>query len=89
MNSITGELLLDYSPLRRISRRGLQLVYEIADSDVLGGDFSFGLLSWQGFVRMPTLPLWTLDLSVSGTWSWGAVPPQRFMSTETSLNGIA
>lgn len=89
MNSITGELLLNYSPLRRISRRGLQLVYEIADSDVLGGDFSFGLLSWQGFVRMPTLPLWTLDLSVSGTWSWGAVPPQRFMSTETSLNGIA
>lgn len=89
MNSLTGELLLDYSPLRRISRRGLQLVYEIADSGILGGDFSFGLLSWQGFVRMPTLPLWTLDLSVAGTWSWGAVPPQRFMSTETSLNGIA
>lgn len=89
MNSITGELLLDYSPLRRISRQGLQLSYEIADKNVLGGDFSFAMLSWQGFVRMPTMPLWTHDLSLSGTWSWGAVPPQRFMSTETSLNGIA
>lgn len=87
--SLSGELSLDYFPFRRVSRRGLNINYEWADAGLLGGNHTFSLLSWQGFLRTATLPLWTLDVILSGTWSWGAVPPQRFMSTESGLNGIA
>jgi hypothetical protein len=87
--SLSGELSLDYFPFRRVSRSGLNVSIETADAGILGGDHSFSLLNWQGFVRTATLPLWTLDVSISGSWSWGAVPPQRFMSTESGLNGIA
>ena len=88
LSSITGNLFLDFFPTRRISRKGLQVSFETADKQLTGGDFEFSLLSWQGFFRTSTLPLWSLDVYVGGTWSWGPVPPQRFMSTESGFNGI-
>lgn len=87
--SITGELSLDYFPFRRITRQGINVQFETANAEFLGGDYTFSLLNWQGFFRMNTMALWTLDVSISGSWSWGAVPSQRFMSTESGINGIA
>lgn len=89
LHSIAAELSLDYLPTRRISRRGLNLMFEHADKNLIGGDFDFSMLTWNGYLRTATMPLWTLDLSVSGSWSWGATPPQRFISTESGFNGIA
>ena len=88
LSSITGNFFLDFYPSRRISRRGLQVSFETANKQLTGGDFEFSLLSWQGFFRTSTLPLWSLDVYVGGTWSWGPVPPQRFTSTESGFNGI-
>jgi hypothetical protein len=88
LSSISGNLFLDFFPTRRISRRGLQLSFETSGKQITGGDFDFSLMNFQGFFRTATLPLWTLDVYVGGSWSWGAVPPQRFMSTESGFNGI-
>jgi len=38
--------------------------------------------------RILTLPLWTLDVTLGATWSWGSLPPQRFFSTETGIRSI-
>lgn len=88
MRTIGFEWKLQYSQLRRISRSGMFLHIETSQPEVLPSDFSFTLLRWNGVARMRTLPLWTLDIASTFGWSWGAVPPQRFSSLETSLSGL-
>ncbi|MBU3698961.1 MAG: carboxypeptidase-like regulatory domain-containing protein [Candidatus Kapabacteria bacterium] len=88
MSSLTLDAFLSYSPLRRVSRTGMALSIEAAKSDLLGGDFDFAWASWMGTTRMRTLPLWTLDLTASVRWSWGSVPGQRFISTESGFGGL-
>ncbi|MFM8770523.1 MAG: DUF5686 family protein [Candidatus Kapaibacterium sp.] len=88
MSSITMDLFLSYSPLRRVSRTGMALSLEGADKSVLGGDFSFTRAAWMGMARMRTLPLWTLDISANVRWGWGSVPPQRFASSESGIGSL-
>lgn len=88
MQSVGGELYLNYRPERMISRTGMILRGEVSDPALMATDFTFGRAEWVGFWRTRTLPLWTLDLYVSGGMTWGEVPPQRFFSLESAVSGI-
>ena len=89
MRTLNAELNLDYSPLRRISDLGLRLTAEISDPALLASDFSFERYEGTLFWRTRTLPLWRLDLRLSGGLTRGELPPQRFFSAETSVSGTA
>jgi len=88
IHSLVADLQLDFFPTRRIARQGMQISYELANKDLLGGTATYSVVNWQGFFRTPTLPLWTLDVTLGATWSWGSLPPQRFFSTETGIRSI-
>lgn len=88
MQTVGGELYINYRPERMIARTGMILRGEVADPALLPTDFTFGRAEWVGFWRTRTLPLWTLDLYVSGGMTWGDVPPQRFFSLESAVSGI-
>lgn len=88
MSSLSMDLFLSYSPLRRVSRTGMALTLEGADKATLGGDFSFVRASWMGMARIRTLPLWTLDVSANVRWGWGEIPAQRFASSETGIGAV-
>lgn len=89
LNTLSADVYLNYAPIRRIANTGLALGFETAQAALFGGDHTFSRLTWNGLLRTRTLPLWSLDISCSGQWSWGAVPPQRFISTESGFNGLA
>lgn len=88
MSSMVMDLFLSYSPLRRVSRTGMALTIEGAEPTILGGDFSFVRAQWMGMARLPTLPLWTLDVSANACWGWGAVPAQRYISSESGIGAL-
>lgn len=87
--SVGFELNLNYSPLRTISDFGVRLTGEFSDPTLIPSDFRFqqytGTIVW----RTRTLPLWELDLRLSGGFSYGEVPPQRFFSLESAASAIA
>lgn len=88
MRSLRGELFLSYSPLRRVARTGMAASIEAADSKLLGGDFDFVRATWLGTIRLRPLPLWTLDVTSNVVWGWGAIPPQRFVSSESGIGAL-
>jgi hypothetical protein len=89
LRSVGLEINVGFSPMRRISDFGFQLGTEVSDPSIVPTDFSFrqfyGALLW----RTPTLPLWQLDLRLSGGITLGDVPPQRFFSLESSASNTA
>lgn len=85
LSTMGVELFLHDRPERRISRTGLSLAAETA----IPGEPSFSRLDATGFFRVPTLPLFTLDVQGSIGWTWGDVPPQKFFSLESAVSGIA
>ncbi|MDX2128789.1 MAG: DUF5686 family protein [Chloroherpetonaceae bacterium] len=87
MRSFGGELLFNYSPYRRIKNFGFQLRAEISKPSFLSSDFDFEQYFAAFLWRTVTLPLWRLDVRVQGGYSRGNVPPQRFFSLESALNG--
>lgn len=89
MRTLNAELNLNYSPLRSISDLGLRLTAEISDPEIIASDFSFERYEGALFWRTRTLPLWRLDLRLSGGFTRGDLPPQRFFSAETSVSGTA
>lgn len=89
MQSVGGELFLNYRPERAIARTGMVMRGEVSDPMILPTDFTYARAEWTGFARMKTLPLWTLDLYASVGATWGDVPPQRFFSLESAISGIA
>jgi hypothetical protein len=88
MSSLSSDVFLSFSPLRRFSRTGMALSFEASDRSILQSDFEFARVSWLGFARLKTMPLWTLDLTANVRWGWGAVPPQRFVSSESGIGGL-
>lgn len=88
MSSLSSDVFLSFSPLRRFSRTGMALSVEASDKTILQSDFEFARVSWLGFARLRTLPLWTLDISANIRWGWGAIPPQRFVSSESGIGGL-
>ena len=89
LRSAGALLRLSFSPFRMISRTGLSLMIEHADAEILPSSFSFTILKAEGMLRFKPLSVWTTDLVATFGWSDGAVPPQRFGSLESSVNGLA
>ena len=84
---VNGEFRYQFTPFRRISTGG----FIISGTHAIGSlsEMSFSQIGFQSFLRTMTLPLWRLDMRVTGAWSWGDVPPQRFYSLESSIASTA
>jgi len=84
---VNGEFRYQFTPVRRISTGGFIITANHAIKSV--SEVSFSQLGFQSFYRTPTLPLWRLDMRLTGGWSWGDIPPQRFYSLESSISSTA
>lgn len=89
LRSICAEINLAYAPGRRFGNIGLQLTAEVSDDRFLPTDFTFRQYTGAFYLRTRTLPLWILDIRLSGGYSEGAVPSQRFFSLESAVASIA
>ncbi|MCX6148868.1 MAG: DUF5686 family protein [Candidatus Kapabacteria bacterium] len=87
MKSVGFQLALNYTPERRISNFGMFLSGEYSDSKLFS-DFAFKQLYGEMNLRTSTMPLWKLDVKLTGGYSEGNVPIQRFFSTESSVANI-
>jgi len=89
LRSVGFELNIDYSPLRTISDFGVRLTGELSEPSLIPSDFRFRQYTATLLWRTRTLPLWELDLRLSGGISQGETPPQRFFSLESAASAIA
>ncbi len=89
LRSLGFELNLGYSPLRTISRLGLQITGEFSNPSLIPSGFRFEQYTASFLWRTRTHPLWELDLRLGGGFSRGDLPPQRFFSLESSFSAIA
>ncbi|GMU86562.1 MAG: hypothetical protein AMXMBFR48_18040 [Ignavibacteriales bacterium] len=89
LRALYGEVLINYSPARRIGDGGLYLSFETADRKKLTGDFTFSHIRSAFYLRTVTMPLWMLDLRLTGGYSTGELPVQRYYSFESSSAAIA
>jgi hypothetical protein len=89
LRSLGMEFNWNYHPERRFSGFGWQIKGEIAEPSLIPSDFRFRQLISTLVLHVPTLPLWTLELRLTGGWSYGDVPPQRFFSLESAASSIA
>lgn len=90
MRSFGFDAQLNYSPIRRIANFGFQIKGEFSKPTLVPSDFDFAqyyaALLWR---TRTLLPLWRMDLRLSGGYSTGDVPPQRFFSLESAVGGTA
>ena len=89
MRSAGFELNYNYSSLRRIGSFGFQIAGEFSNPSIVPSSFSFEQYYGALVLRTPTLPLWEMELRLSGGYSHGRVPPQRFFSLESAASSIA
>ncbi len=89
LRSAGVDLNVQYNPWRMISRTGFRLSTELSDPKILASDFSFFRVQAAMSLRIRTLPLWMLDLTASGGYTMGDVPPQKYFSLESSVSGLA
>ncbi len=89
LRALYSELLLNYSPVRRIGDAGLYISFETTDKKRLSSDFTYSDIRSAFYLRTATLPLWMLDLRLTGGYSIGELPVQRFYSFESSSAAIA
>lgn len=89
LRSIGAQVRINYSPARLISRTGLSMSLEHANASLMASSFAFTILQAEGLLRFKPISVWTTDIVATFGWSDGGVPPQRFGSLETSVNGLA
>jgi hypothetical protein len=89
LRSFKAQLFWNYNPNRTFRRNGVGIWTEISEPSVVPSSYTFRRVYAETWLRMPTLPVWTLDLLISGGWSWGSLPVQRFFSLESSVSGLA
>jgi len=89
MRSMGFDLNVQYNPWRMVSRTGFRLSTELSDPQILASDFTFFRVQAAMSLRIRTLPLWVLDLTASGGYTTGDVPPQKYYSLESSVSGLA
>lgn len=87
--SIGFELNLNFHPYRRLTNLGFHLHTEYSNSEILGSEFDFTRIYSAFNVRTRTLPLWRLDLRLSGGLIIGEAPPQKFFSLESAVSNFA
>lgn len=89
MRSFGFDAKVNYSPIRRIANFGFQIKGEFSKPNIIPSDFDFTQYFAALLWRTRTLPLWRMDLRLSGGYSTGNVPPQRFFSLESAVGGTA
>lgn len=89
LRAIYTQLNLNYSPSRRIGNLGLSLEAEFTGPKILKSDFNYSQYKTAFYLRTTTLPLWTLDINVTGGYASGNLPAQRYHSFESSTGGFA
>jgi hypothetical protein len=89
VRSVGAQLRVNYSPVRLISRTGLSVAIEHSNPSILPSAFAFTTIQAEGMLRVKPVSVWTTDLVATFGWSDGGVPPQRFGSLESSVNGLA
>lgn len=87
LRSAGFQLGVNYTPERRISNAGFYFEFENS-SHVLGSAFTFRQYYFEGNIKFPTLPLWSLDLKVMAGYSEQNAPAQRYFSNESSSANI-
>lgn len=83
------ELFLNYNRERRVGDIGFYLNYENSNSKLLNSDFNYQRIYSEAIIRFNTLPLWLTNIRISGGYTNGDVPAQKFFSTETAASGLA
>ncbi len=89
LRSLSLDFAWNYHPERRFDNFGFRLYGEMSEPSVLPSDFRFRQLQSVVMFRMPTMPLWMLEVRLFSGWSFGDVPPQRFFSLESSASAVA
>lgn len=89
MRSVQAEFNWNFSPYRRLSRFGFRIRGEVSSEKILPTDYEFGQINSELWFQTPTFPGCRLDLRTSAGYSFGDVPPQRFLSFETALSSTA
>lgn len=88
-NSFGFELNLNFHPYRRITNLGFHLDAEYSKPEFMGSDFDFTRIFSSFNIRTKTLPLWRIDLRMSGGIIFGDAPPQKFFSLESAVSNFA
>lgn len=83
----SAEFRMNFTPIRRISTAGFIISGQYAIPGISAKSYSQS--TFQAFLRTVTLPLWRLDARISGGYSWGDIPPQKFFSLESSIASTA
>lgn len=86
-NLLGFELNLNYNRQKKISNAGFYLNGEFSDKS-FGSWINYSRFYCEGNLRFRTLPLWKLDLRVSGAYSNGILPFQKYFSIETATAGL-
>lgn len=87
--SVGFELNYNFSHYRRLSNFGIGLSGLVSHPNIFNSDFNFGKFSFDLNIRTKTLPLWRIDMRLSGGISFGKLPPQRYFSLESAVSGIS
>jgi hypothetical protein len=85
--SLGFKLNLNYSRVKKISNSGLYLEAEFSE-EAFGSQTSYQRYYGEILTEFRTLPLWKLILRITGGYSQGILPFQRYFSIETSSNLI-
>lgn len=88
-NSIGFELNYRFSPERRLSNFGFGITGLISNPSIIQSDFSYQRYTATLNLRTKTLPLWRIDMRLSGGIGIGDLPPQRYFSLESAVSGFA
>lgn len=87
-NSLGFEFNFNFSPERRLSNFGFRLEGQLSNPDIISSDFTYSKYSATVNLRTKTLPLWRIDMRLSGGIAFGKLPPQRYFSLESAVSGI-
>ena len=88
-NSLGFELNYNFSPERRLSNFGIGITGLISEPTIIPSDFTYQRFTATMNLRTKTLPLWRIDIRLSGGIAFGELPPQRYFSLESAVSGFA
>ncbi len=79
MNSVGFDINWNFHRQRRLSNLGFYLGGEFTSPEIFS-DFEFARLQAMMNLRTKTMPLWRLDMRISGGYSFGNLPSQKFFT---------
>ncbi|GJQ62996.1 MAG: hypothetical protein SCALA702_20490 [Melioribacteraceae bacterium] len=79
----------NYSNLKRIANFGFSLNLEVSEPSFISSDYKYRNLTGVTYFRIPTLPIWKMDVIINAGYAWGELPAQKLHSFETSVSGFS